>query len=104
MHYDLEYVYTVTSSSKGRFSQPLHQKVIQWVIAINGSALKCSLLLQRIKENKETVSKPEGMVDWLLLGRNRRDELIFLDQRALETKIFEWDLVCHLLGFETKLD
>lgn len=63
MHYDLEYVHTVTSSSKGRFSQPLHQKVIQWVMAINGSALKSSLLLQRIKENEETVSKPEEMVD-----------------------------------------
>lgn len=63
MHYDLEYVHTVTSSSNRRFSQPLHQKVIQWVMAINGSALKSSLLLQRIKANAEIVSKPEVMVD-----------------------------------------
>lgn len=63
MHYDLEYIHTVTGSSKRRFSQPLHQKVIQWVMAINGSALKSALLLQRLKANEETVSRPEVMVD-----------------------------------------
>lgn len=63
MHYDLKYVHTVTSSSKGRFFQPLHQKVFQWVMAINGSALKSTLLSQRIKANEETVSRPEVMVD-----------------------------------------
>lgn len=56
--------YTLSlGSSKGRFSQPLPQKVIQWVTAINGSALKFSLLLQRIKANEETVSRLGMMVN-----------------------------------------
>lgn len=49
--------------SEGRFSQPLHQKVIEWVTALYGSALKSLLLLRRIKANEETVSRLEATVN-----------------------------------------
>ena len=62
--------------SEGRFSQPLHQKVIEWVTALYGSALKSLLLLQRIKANEETVSRLEATVNWVLLRKTERMNLL----------------------------
>lgn len=97
-------ILTVTCSSKGRLFQPLHQKVIQWVKAINSSALKSFLLLQKRKSEEETLSKPEVMVDWVLFEKSEKDELMSLVQRVLWTKIFEWGLVGpSQTSFQTEL-